>query len=188
MSSTAWVVVIIIAVVVVVLLIVMAALRPRTRSKRLRERFGPEYDRTVQEAQNRKVAEQELTEREKRHDQLELRELSPDEKHRYEAAWTHIQEQFIDDPSGALDAADRLVNQAMTDRGYPRDSYDQQLADLSVEHARPLGRYRSAHDIAARAERGAVSTEDMRTAIVHYRELFADLLDGGHPDTAQPHH
>ncbi|MEC3956447.1 hypothetical protein VMT65_25665 [Nocardia sp. CDC153] len=158
------------------------------RSRQLRDRFGPEYDRAVQESPDRKTAEQELTEREKRHDQLQLRELSDEEKRRYEATWSRIQEQFIDDPAGALDSADRLVTQAMTDRGYPSQSYDQQLADLSVEHARPLGQFRTAHDIAARAERGSVSTEDMRTAIVHYRELFADLVDGGNSGSHRTHH
>ncbi|AYF79353.1 hypothetical protein D7D52_24550 [Nocardia yunnanensis] len=184
MSGTAWGVVIIVLVVVIVLLIV-AALLPRMRSRRLKERFGPEYDRTLEQAPNRKAAEQDLAERQKRHEQLQLRELSDEEKRRYQADWTHIQERFIDDPAGALGAADHLVTKAMADRGYPNDSYDQRLADLSVEHARPLGRFRAAHDIASRAGRGGASTEDMRTAIVDYRELFTDLLDGGHSGTAQ---
>ncbi|MGV9666295.1 hypothetical protein ACWDUL_28405 [Nocardia niigatensis] len=180
MSSTAWTVLIVVIVAIVALTLATAlSLRPRMRSRRLRDRFGPEYDRTVQQAENRRIAEQQLTDREKRHDELDLRELSAEETHRYQAAWAQVQAQFIDDPAGALDAADRLVTQAMTDRGYPSESYDQQLADLSVEHARPLSRFRSAHDIAARADHGDVSTEEMRSAIVDYRELFVDLVDAG---------
>ncbi|MBL1079351.1 hypothetical protein JK358_33595 [Nocardia sp. 2] len=156
------------------------ALRPRMRSRKLRDRFGPEYDRTVQNAQNRRAAEEELAEREKRHQQLQLRDLSEDERQRYTAQWTQVQEQFIDDPARALDAADRLLVNVMADRGYPTESYRQQVADLSVEHARPLEQYRTAHDIAGRAGRGEASTEDMRSAIVHYRTLFVDLLNGRH--------
>ncbi|MTE16850.1 hypothetical protein GLP40_29400 [Nocardia sp. CT2-14] len=163
-------------------------LRPRMRSRRLRDRFGPEYDRTVQQAQNRRIAEQDLTDREKRHDELRLRDLSEEETRRYEAAWAQVQAQFVDDPAAALDAADRLVAQAMTDRGYPSESYEQQLADLSVDHARPLSRFRTAHDIAARAERGGVSTEDMRTAIVDYHELFVDLVDADRSGQTRPQH
>ncbi|QLY28235.1 hypothetical protein [Nocardia huaxiensis] len=171
----------IIAVVVIVVAIVLAmALRPRMRSRKLKNRFGPEYDRTVQQTHNRRMAEEELAEREKRHQQLELRELSEDERQRYTTQWTQVQEQFIDDPAQALNAADRLLTTVMADRGYPTESYRQQLADLSVEHARPLEQYRTAHDIAGRAGRGEATTEDMRAAIVHYRTLFVDLLDGRH--------
>ncbi|MEU1426382.1 hypothetical protein ABZ412_04800 [Nocardia sp. NPDC005746] len=181
MSSGVWIAVIVAAAVIVVL-VIAAVLGPRRRSRRLRRRFGPEYDRTVEAAPNRKDAEQELTDREKRHEELDLRDLSPEEKQRYDAAWTHIQEQFIDDPGGALDAADRLVTKAMTDRGYPNENYDQQVADLSVEHSRPLGRFRAAHEIAARAGHGEASTEDMRVAIVDYREVFAELVGVDHGD------
>ncbi|MFI1916632.1 hypothetical protein [Nocardia sp. NPDC020380] len=174
--------VIVVVVVVVVLAGIGLALRPRMRSRRLREKFGPEYDRTVQEAPNRRDAERELSEREKRHQQLELRDLSEDERQRYGTQWAATQERFVDDPVAALSSADQLVTQVMSERGYPTDSYDQQLADLSVEHARPLGRYRTAHEIAGRAGRGEVSTEDMRSAIVNYRALFVDLLDGNQHD------
>ncbi|MEV6773483.1 hypothetical protein AB0N05_33110 [Nocardia sp. NPDC051030] len=171
-------IVIVVLLVIAALLVVGLALLPRFRSRRLRDRFGPEYDRTVQESQNRRVAERELAEREKRHQQLELRTLPEDEKRRYELQWARVQEQFVDDPAGALTAADQLLTQVMKDRGYPSESYDQQLADLSVEHAEPLGQFRTAHDIAGRAERDEASTEDMRAAIVHYRKLFIDVLDG----------
>ncbi|MFI6865705.1 hypothetical protein [Nocardia sp. NPDC050406] len=160
------------------------ALRPMWRSRRLKSKFGPEYDRTVQEAEDRRAAERELAQRERRHSELNLRELSEHEKQRYEMEWSRVQEQFIDDPPQALGAADRLVIAIMADRGYPTQSYEQQVADLSVEHAQPVGHYRTAHDIATAAASGRASTEDMRTAIVHYRELFQDLLVGaGHHST-----
>ncbi|WP_233434210.1 hypothetical protein [Nocardia yamanashiensis] len=185
MSGALWTVIVIV-VIIAILAVVALALLPRMRSRRLRDRFGPEYDRTVAEAQNRKVAERELTEREKRHEQLELRELTEDEKRRYGLQFAQVQEQFIDDPAGALGAADQLLTRVMGERGYPTGSYDQQVADLSVTHARPLEEYRTAHEIAGRAGRGEASTEDMRSAIVSYRALFVDLLDGR--DAGQPAH
>ncbi|WP_405495267.1 hypothetical protein [Nocardia sp. NBC_00511] len=178
MSGATVTLIIVLVVIVVVALLLVVALGPRRRSRQLQQRFGPEYERAVEESPNRREAERELLDRKQRHDKLQLRELSDPEKQRYGAQWGHIQEQFVDDPPGALDAADRLVTQVMTDRGYPSESYDQQLSDLSVEHARPLEHFRAAHDIAAHANGGAVSTEDLRTAIVHYRALFAELLDG----------
>ncbi|WP_330180781.1 hypothetical protein OHB26_30905 [Nocardia sp. NBC_01503] len=183
MSGAMTTVVIIILVIAAVVVIALALL-PRMRSRKLRERFGPEYDRTLEQADSRREAERELTEREKRHSQLRLRELGDDEKRRYTMQWAHVQEQFIDDPARALDNADRLLTLAMADRGYPTEGYDQQVADLSVEHARPLAEYRRAHEIAGRAGRGEVSTEDMRAAIVDYRQLFADLV-GVNGDTTR---
>ncbi|MFI6217148.1 hypothetical protein ACIBCD_34545 [Nocardia brasiliensis] len=172
--------VLITVIVLVVLAAVVIALLvwPMVRRQRLRSRFGPEYDRTVQEHDDRRAAERELAERERRHAELELRTLSDEQKQLYTARWVEVQEQFIDDPAAALLAADRLLTTVMAERGYPTENFDQQVADLSVEHAEPLGHYRAAHEIATRPSGTAVSTEDRRTAIVHYRDLFQDLLNG----------
>jgi hypothetical protein len=176
----------VVIVVVVLVVLVAAALavasQPLLRRRRLRSRFGPEYDRTVQTAGDRRTAEHELAERERRHAEFDLRELSADERQRYATQWTEVQERFVDDPAEALQDADRLIVEVMSERGYPTDDYDQQVADLSVRHAGPLGRYRTAHEIATRSGDAGVSTEDRRTAIVHYRELFQDLLDGDSRD------
>ncbi|WP_181725380.1 hypothetical protein [Nocardia gipuzkoensis] len=174
MSAGVWVIIAVIVIVVAALLAFLVW--PMVRRQRLRRRFGPEYDRTVQELEDRKTAEQELAERERRHAQLRLRDLSEDEKRVYTTRWVEVQERFIDDPAGALTEADRLVTTIMAERGYPTENYEQQLADLSVEHAEPLGHYRAAHEIATRPADAEVSTEDRRTAVVHYRELFKDLL------------
>ncbi|WP_280431625.1 hypothetical protein [Nocardia brasiliensis] len=172
--------VLITVIVLVVLAAVVIALLvwPMVRRQRLRSRFGPEYDRTVQEHDDRRAAERELAERERRHAELELRTLSDEQKQLYTARWVEVQEQFIDDPAAAQLAADRLLTTVMAERGYPTENFDQQVADLSVEHAEPLGHYRAAHEIATRPSGTAVSTEDRRTAIVHYRDLFQDLLNG----------
>jgi hypothetical protein len=168
--------VIAIVIAVVVVAAVVLALIPIFRRRRLRGKFGPEYDRVVETTDDRRTAEHELAERERRHAGFDLQELSADQKEQYTTQWTEVQEQFVDNPTEAVTAADQLVTAIMSERGYPTDGYEQQLADLSVEHAKTLDHYRAAHDIATRPTDTQVSTEDMRTAIVHYRELFQDLI------------
>jgi hypothetical protein len=146
------------------------------RTDNLRGRFGPEYDRAVNEAGDRKRAEQELHEREKRVSRLDIRPLSETQRRQYADSWQSVQARFVDDPGGAVAQADRLCNDVMTARGYPTGEYDQRSADLSVDHSQVLANYRAAHDISQHAENGDAETEDLRQAMVHYRELFDDLL------------
>src|SRR5690242_8908470 len=166
-------------ILIVVVLIVIAAIVYGVqvmRRKQLQNTFGPEYDRVVADTGNRTEAEKELREREKRHAELELKELSPESQQRYRAAWEELQIQFVDNPSQAVGTADELVTRLITERGYPTAKYDERLADLSVEHANTLEHYREAHEISERNAAGEASTEDLRLALVHYRALFADLL------------
>jgi hypothetical protein len=173
MSSTQ-IAVIVIVIVVVLLLAVGAVLLYRRRA--LRDRFGPEYDRVVSERESRAAAERELRERERRHTELDLRPLDPSSRERYVTEWEEIQVRFIDAPDQSVGRADALVTALIAERGYPTGEFDQQVADLSVEHARTLDHYRKAHDIHLANERGEATTEQLRQALVHYRALFADLL------------
>lgn len=168
-------------IVVVILIVVLAAVAAAAawyliRHRALRSRFGPEYDRVVSEQDSVLAAERELRSRERRHAELELLQLTPESRQRYAEAWRQVQAQFVDAPDEAVGAADKLVTELITERGYPAHEYEEQLVDLSVEHARTLDHYRDAHDIYLRHERGEASTEDLRQALVHYRALFADLL------------
>lgn len=172
--STAQIAVLVILIVAVLLLVAVAVVFTRRRA--LRQRFGPEYDRVVESTDDRRAAERELRERERRHAELELRPLDPAARERYAASWEEIQIRFVDAPEQAVGEADDLVTQLITERGYPTGSYDDQLAQLSVEHARTLDHYRQAHDIRERNARGEATTEQLRQALVHYRALFADLL------------
>jgi hypothetical protein len=183
MSSTS---VVILVVVIVVILAIVAALVMLSRRRALQKRFGPEYDRAVAEGDSRLAAERELRERERRHAQLQLRELSPESRERYTAAWDQIQAKFLDDPNGAVDEADKLVTQLIAERGYPTGDYDEQVANLSVEHARTLGHYRDAHEINLANAKGEATTEQLRQAVVHYRELFSDLLGTPRDATTAP--
>jgi hypothetical protein len=175
MDTWVWIV-IGVFVAVVVLGIVISALGTR-RSRSLQDRFGPEYDRTVDKAGGRREAEQELREREKRHDELELRPLSNDARERYLEQWQATQGRFVDDPPGAVAEADDLVQQVMRDRGYPVDDFEQRAADISVEHPDFVEKYRTATGIARASERGDASTDDLRHSVRHYRALFVELLD-----------
>jgi hypothetical protein len=73
--------------------------------------------------------------------------------------------------------ADRLVNQVMRARGYPVGDFEQRVSDISVDHPRVVSNYRAAGVIAERLARAESSTEELRQALEHYRELFADLLE-----------
>lgn len=168
-----------VAAVIVVLAVLFFVLRPAMQRKKLRDRFGPEYDRAVSDSDSRTAAEKELAEREHRHSEFDLKALSPAAQDSYRRHWADVQAKFVDSPESAIADADRLVTDLMSERGYPTEGYEAQLSVLSVEHARTLDHYRKAHDISERQEIGEASTEDLRTAMVHYRELFTDLLEHG---------
>jgi FtsZ-interacting cell division protein ZipA len=179
-----------VVVAVVVIALVAAAgyaLWTQARTRKLRRRFGPEYDRAVERHGDRGTAERELLSRERRHHDLELRELDPRQRELYREQWVHVQEQFVDTPGSAVEQADRLVTVVMGERGYPTRDFDDRVAHLSVEHGRTLDHYRRGHDISGRAARQEATTEELRQAMVHYRALFEDLLhvpDGERSGTA----
>jgi hypothetical protein len=167
----------IIAIIVVILVVaaLLAGLSAVNRRRRLRDRFGPEYDRAVSE-HGRREAEAELAERERRVRQLDIKPLTPTARAQYASEWTAAQEQFVDAPQSAVTGAQTLVTAVMKDRGYPTEAFDQIVADLSVEHAATLDHFRAAHDISQRAASGTASTEELRQAMIHYRALFTELL------------
>jgi hypothetical protein len=170
-----WMVILIVVAVVAIAALVWWALT-RRRTADLRERFGPEYDRTVGSTDDRRTAERELAARQARREQLNIRPLTADARQRYEGQWNDVQAQFVDQPTAAVARADELVLAVMRERGYPMDDFDQRAADISVDHPSVVEHYRAAHGISTRVGTNAASTEDMRQAVVHYRALFAELL------------
>jgi hypothetical protein len=173
METWVWIVIAAAVVAVVLLALWWTASRKR-RTEHLREGFGPEYDRTVEESGSRRQAESELSAREQRREELDIRPLAPGTRDRFADRWSTVQERFVDDPSGALKDAHVLVVEVMRERGYPTDDFDQRAADVSVDHPHVVENYRSAHEITKRDE---ADTEDQRQAMVHYRSLFDELLE-----------
>jgi hypothetical protein len=149
---------------------------PVARSRRLRKRFGPEYDRVAGKGQNRRLGEVELAKREERVRGLELTALTAPARDSYTAQWADLQERFVDTPGEATADAEGLVGSVIRDLGYPDDDFEQMVADLSVNHPEALGDLRAAHYIAGKSTAGEASTEELRVALLHYRDLFTELL------------
>jgi hypothetical protein len=167
--------VVIVAAVIVVAVLLTGAIAARRRT-RLRQRFGPEYDRLVTKHDSKLKAESELTSRERRVDDLDIQPLTESARAGYARQWASIQEQFVDTPADAVASSQLLVVAVMTEVGYPAEDPDQVLADLSVEHAATLGHFRAAEQISRNAAAGTASTEDLRLAMIDYRALFRDLI------------
>ena len=169
-------VVVVIVAVVVVLAAAFLLYRSRRRAS-LQERFGPEYERAVAEHGSKPRAEADLEARARRRRTLDIRPLTPDARQRHAQRWRDTQARFVDDPGPAVAEADQLVQQVMRERNYPVDDFEQRADDLSVDHPEVVSDYQAAHAISLAHDHGHATTEDLRQALVHYRQLFARLLE-----------
>jgi hypothetical protein len=149
----------------------------RQRSKRLRSKFGPEYDHLVDRYGDQRKAEADLSHREKRVEKLHIRDLTHAEADRFANAWRDEQARFVDNPREAVARVDQLMGELMTARGYPVSDFEQRAADISVDYPTVVKNYRAAHEIATRDGHRRADTEDLRQAMVHYRALFEELLE-----------
>jgi hypothetical protein len=174
MATWMWILILIAALVIVGLVAAIAARQRRTAM--LRQRFGDEYDRTVQAHEDRRAAEAELAGRQRKRAQLDIRPLADAERVRFAKDWHEVQERFVDQPSKAVVAADGLVSQIMRARGYPVDNFESQSDLVSVDHPKLVADYRFAHAIYERSQTQQASTEDLREAMLRYRSLFDELL------------
>ena len=149
---------IVVAIAVVLVLAVLGAMALGTRrSKRLREGFGPEYDRTVERHGDPRAAEADLQERRNRRRGLDIRPLEPEARDAYAERWTQAQRRFVDAPADAVAEADELVAEVM-----------KRLAEgFATERERLEGQWSRGED---------VSTEDLRVALQRYRSFFQRLL------------
>ena len=175
-------------IVIAVVAVFLFLYTKKQRTSKLKGRYGEEYDRTVQTLGNQRKAEEELAAREKRVEQFEIHSLTAEQKGRFTDNWRMVQARFVDQPSQAVREADDLVKEVMGARGYPITDFEQRAADISVHHPRVVGNYRVARDIAAKNRKGQATTEDLRQAVVAYRELFVDLLEEELPQTKKKHH
>jgi hypothetical protein len=147
------------------------------RSRLLRERFGPEYDRVIRQEGNVRRGEGVLEFREKKREKLEIHPLSAAARSDFANRWNTVQGQFVDDPGGSVTEADRLVSEVMESRGYPVINFEERAEIVSVDHPLVVENYRAAHQIAVGRSRGQTTTEGLRKAMVHYRSLFEELLE-----------
>jgi hypothetical protein len=183
MDPVVWIIIAAVAVLVTGAIVWFAINKRRTQQ--LREQFGPEYDRTLEGYDDRREAESELQARRARRENLDIRPLDPASRRRYATQWKDVQSRFVDEPAAALTQANGLVLMVMRERGYPTEDFDQRAADVSVDHPQVVENYRAANAISARVGSDQASTEDMRQGLVHYRALFAELLDERDGDETQ---
>jgi hypothetical protein len=185
-----WILIAVAVAAIAVVLIATFSMSRRKRTDRLRERFGPEYERTVFETGEQKAAEKELAARERNRAKLDIRPLTRGALEGYTDRWRAVQTAFVDNPSSAVGDADRLVTEVMRERGYPVDDFDQRAADISVDHPTVVENYRAAHGIYLSQQNGDTGTEQQRQAFVHYRVLFEKLLtadnDRDHDNNDRP--
>jgi hypothetical protein len=174
MSTT--LLVILIAVVVIAAVAIWAWVQ-KQRTRTLRSRFGPEYQRAIQEYGNRSSAEKALEHRAERTEMYHLRLLTEQERHAFSEEWRRTQSRFVDDPALAIREADHVISEVMRTKGYPMADFNRRAEDLSVDHPDIVRNYRTAHEIAIAQQEGQATTEDLRRAMVLYRELFDELLE-----------
>ena len=172
----AWGWVLIVVAVVVVVGVAAWLMTTKRRTSHLRQQFGPEYDRVAGETGSRRDAEAELSSREARRAELEIRPLPAASRARYVESWKSVQARFVDDPRGALESAEALLQEAMSERGYPVEDFEQRAADVSVDHPQVVENYREGHRLAHTSASDGEATEDLRQALKHYRALFEELV------------
>ena len=175
MSTVLWVAIAVVVIIIVALVFLFVS--QQRRRAQVKERFGPEYDRAVAETGNARRATSELEEREKRRERLEISPLRASAIERYRSSWQQAQARFVDHPGEAIREADSLVTEAMRERGYPMEDFEQRAQDLSVDHPTVVENYRAAHGISLANDHAKATTEDLRQAMVHYRSLFEELLE-----------
>jgi len=184
MPSWGWILIVALVVIVAVAVVFGARSKGNRQTERLKQQFGPEYERTLDQAGDQRAAESELVARERKVKKLDIVALSSQAQQMYAEQWRMVQTGFVDNPFNAVKDADILVNQVMRERGYPIDEFEQRAADISVDHPGVVEDYRAAHGIYLSQQDGQISTEAQREAFVHYRALFEKLL-GTQQDTSQ---
>lgn len=175
METWEWIVVA--AAIGAALLLALAFGRIRRRRTHLQERFGPEYGRAVVD-HGVGGAESRLNEIESEHESLSLRDLPPATRDRYLDEWRQAEIRFVSDPRDATRAAERLVVRALHERGYPEADDDGRLVSLvSADYPDIAGRYRHGQAMLDKVD-GAASTESMRKAMLDFRAVLEDVLQG----------
>jgi len=149
----------------------------RRRTNRLQEKFGPEYERTVNKIGDQSKAEDELEARLEHHESLEIKPLSEEEREYFASEWRTTQAKFVDQPEAAVREADQLIKEIMHAKGYPYKNFEQRAAEISVDHPELVTHYRKLRKIVNHTGDAEISTEEMRQAMLHCRMLYEELLE-----------
>jgi hypothetical protein len=169
--------VIVLVILVLALVAAFVVVQRNRRRAQLQERFGPEYDRAVNETGSRREAEQHLAAVAHKRDKLEIRDLEPRQRAQFVEQWELVQARFVDEPAAAVDGAELLITTVMRERGYPVDDFEEQADLVAADHPDVVDHYRAAHTSHERhRSAGEAGTEDLRQAFVHYRSLFDSLV------------
>lgn len=150
--------------------------RGRQQTKRLQERFGPEYDRAVAVLGSKEEAEEELLSREQHVKGLDIKPIPHEQEEGFVEEWKRTQAMFVESPEKAIREADHLVKEVMIAKGYPAEDFEHRLADLSVDYPEATIHYRRIEEIKTDRGQNGLTTEEMRQTMVLCRDLFEDLL------------
>jgi hypothetical protein len=182
-------VIVLVVILVAALAAVLVVVSRNRRRAQLQERFGPEYDRAVNETGSVREAEQQLAAVADKRDKLEIRDLEPRQRAQFVEQWELVQARFVDEPPAAVDGAELLITTVMHERGYPVEDFEERASLVAADHADVVEHYRAAHTAHERhRQSGDTDTEDLRQAFVHYRSLFDSLIDRQPDDVVEPAH
>jgi hypothetical protein len=175
METWAWIVIAIVIAAAIIAVAAFWASRSRRRTH-LQEQFGPEYDRAVS-GSGRREGERRLSEVEDEREGLDIRPLSSAARERYLEEWRGVETRFVNDPEDAAGAAERIVQRALEERGYPavRDP-DEQAAHLAVDHPDVVERYRHGRAMLGEVD-GEEGTENLRKAMLDFRAVFEEVVE-----------
>jgi len=180
-----WMWVILAAVVVVAVVGLALAVGKQRRRNAIASGFGPELDRTIKShGGDRHAAVDELVERSRKRDEIDVRPLSAEARDRYREEWRLLQARFVDEPSRSLTDADVLLDRLMEERGYPVTDFDEKAAVVSVDHPEVVQNYRAARVLRKRNSQQLATTDDLRQGVLLYRSLFDELLEDRHVDAS----
>lgn len=148
----------------------------RQRTRRLQQVFGPEYDLLLRETGDQHQAEKELEERQKKIQAFHLRTLSQDENQRFLQDWDQAQNEFVENPSQAVEKADQLISEVLLARGYPNQGFEDRVADISVDYPELVSSYRNARATKIHDQEFGATIEELQKSFIQYRELFNELI------------
>ncbi|HEX9163625.1 MAG TPA: hypothetical protein VF980_18100 [Thermoanaerobaculia bacterium] len=183
-QQTIWIAAAVVAALVIILLLASAV--RRSRSARLRDHFGSEYDHAVRTTGSRTRAEENLIARTEEAKAFDIHPLSAAEADRYRRDWAKVEQHFVERPTMALSEANELIDQIMRAQGYPIGDFERHAAHLSVKHPRVVEHYRAGHAAIEHHTPGETSTEDLRQAMLRYRKLIDELLGPADVATSVP--